>query len=95
MTVPTRAEIDAMLRDRLANDPKFRDRLLADPRTALSGLIGVEIPDTIAVIVHEESLTDVHLVIPAEPETELGIDDLELVAGGVCWANTCGSSCTI
>ena len=91
MAIPTRAELDAMLRDRLASDPDFRDAILADPRAAVSGLVGVEIPDVVTVTVHEESLTDVHVVLPAaaRSEGEIHEDDLELVAGGVCWFDYC------
>ncbi|MFM7596970.1 MAG: hypothetical protein ACKO70_01140 [Actinomycetota bacterium] len=41
------------------------------------------------VILHEESLTQIHLTIPAAED--LSDADLELVAGGGnCWSNTSG-----
>jgi hypothetical protein len=90
MAVPTRAELDALVRERLAADSDFRARLLADPRGALSELADSEIPEFISVTIHEESLTDVHLVIPAATGDEIAEDDLELVAGGaVCWFDYC------
>lgn len=82
MAIPTRAVIDGLV----------RDPLLADPRTAVAALIGTEIPEAITCTIHEESLTDVHLVIPALQGEEISEDDLELVAGGNCWANT--NACT-
>ncbi|MDQ1249362.1 MAG: hypothetical protein QG597_3737 [Actinomycetota bacterium] len=93
MAIPTRAELDTMLRERLAADPDFRAAVLADPRAAISQLVGVEIPDIVTVTVHEESLTDVHVVLPApaRSEGEITEDDLELVAGGACWTNDCTS----
>jgi hypothetical protein len=93
MAIPTRAELDALLRERLASDPDFRTALLADPRAAISGLVGMDIPDLVTVSVHEESLTDIHLVLPAAAggEGEISEDDLELVAGGLCWADSCTS----
>lgn len=88
MGVPTRAEVDAAVRQRLASDPDFRSQLLADPRSALSSLLGVGIPESVAVDVHEESLAHVHLVIPAgDGDGEISEDELEMVAGGVCWAD--------
>lgn len=87
MGIPTRAEVDALVRDRLAADPEFRAALLADPRGALSGLVGMDIPDAVTVEVHEESLTAIHLVVPPVASQELSDDDLEAVAGGVCWGN--------
>lgn len=93
MAIPTRAELDTMIRERLADDPGFRDVLLADPRAAVSSLVGVDLPDLVTVSVHEESLTNIHVVLPAARGAgELAEDDLELVAGGGnCWDN-CGCS---
>lgn len=85
MSIPTRAEIDDLITARLAADPAFREALLADPRAALSAAAGVEIPDSVTITVHEESLTDVHIVVPAGDR--IAEDDLELVAGGLCWDN--------
>jgi hypothetical protein len=87
MAIPTRAEVDALVRTRLADDPGFREQLMADPRAAVSALIGMDVPDAAEVSVHEESLTAVHLVIPAAVADELTEDQLESVAGGVCWGN--------
>lgn len=91
MAIPTRASIDAMIRERIAADPAFRDQLIADPRAALSELSGTRIPDLITITVHEESLTNVHLVVPATRGDEIAEEDLELVAGGTCWADSCTS----
>ncbi len=91
MSIPTRAELDALVRDHLANDPSFRAELVADPRAAVSKLLGLALPDAVQVEVHEETLTHIHLVIPTQSASgEISDDDLELVAGGqMCWGN-CG-----
>ncbi len=90
MTVPTRAELDTLVRDRLASDPDFRANLLAEPRVAVARLVGVALPDAVQVQVHEETLTHIHLVIPAQSTPgQLSDSDLELVAGGVCWTDSC------
>lgn len=91
MGIPTRAELDVMVQERIAEDPEFRGRLLADPRAAVAELVGMDLPDLVTVEVHEESLTHVHFVVPAQDATgELVDDDLELVAGGdMCWGH-CG-----
>ena len=93
MALPTRADLDQMIRDKLAADPAFKAALLADPRATVAGLIGVKLPDLVKFEVHEETLTHIHLVVPATPARgEISDDDLELVAGGaVCWDN-CGCS---
>jgi len=86
MAVPTRPEVEALIAERIAADPGFREALLADPRAVLSEAIGFDIPDTVHVELHEESLTQIHLTIPSVEA--LSDDDLELVAGGVCWSDT-------
>lgn len=93
MSIPTRAELDGMIRERLASDPEFRAALIADPRAAVSALVGIDLPDVVTVTVHEESLTDLHLVLPAVPSgAELSDRDLELVSGGAaCWSDSCTS----
>jgi len=92
VAVPTRCEVEAIIAERIAADPAFRDTLLADPRAVLSEVIGFDIPDSVQVVLHEESLTQIHLTIPASPA--LGDADLELVAGG-SWLGpaACGSAC--
>ena len=85
MAVPTRSQVEAIIAERIAADPAFRDTLLADPRTVLSEIIGIDLPDTVQVVLHEESLTQIHLTVPSSEN--LSDADLELVAGGVCWSD--------
>ncbi len=88
MAIPTRAELDGLIHNRLAADPGFRDALLADPRAAVAGLLSVKLPDFVTVEVHEESLSHVHLVVPAKAAAgEIADEDLEMVAGGACWSD--------
>ena len=88
MTVRTRAEVEAIIAERIAADPGFRETLLANPRAMLSEVIGFDIPDTVQIELHEESLTQIHLTIPAAGA--LTDDDLELVAGGSNWGGAWG-----
>ena len=92
MTSFDRGEILATVRERADSDPAFRALLLAQPSVAMSEIIGVPVPDSVRLSVHEESPTDIHLVIPAAGH--LDHDDLELVsgAGGWVWA-ACASGC--
>ena len=96
MAVPTRSEVEAIIAERIAADPGFRNTLLADPRAVLSEIIGFDIPESVQVVLHEESLTQIHLTIPASEA--LSDADLELVAGagwefgggaGNCGGGTC------
>jgi len=96
MAVPTRSEVEAIIAERIAADPAFRDVLLADPRGMVSTIIGFDIPDCVQVVIHEESLTQIHLTIPSSEH--LKDADLELVAGGAYWEDLstgkCGSQCS-
>ena len=63
-----------------AKDSDFRALLLADPKGALKQELGVTIPDSLSVEVHEESNTTTHLVLP--PDSKLNEDELQAVVGG-------------
>lgn len=78
-----RGEITAAVRQRAESDAAFRALLLEDPSTAMSELLGMPVPDAVRITVHEESPTDIHLVIPAM--RNLSEEDLDLVAGGIDW----------
>jgi len=91
MAVPSRSEVEAIIAERIAADPAFRDTLLADPRAVLSEVVGFDIPESVQVVLHEESLTQIHLTIPASEA--LTDDDLELVAGAGSW-NMCAPPCS-
>lgn len=87
----SRQQVDGLIAGRVESDPDFRAELLADPRSALSALTGLSIPDAVTISVHEESPTSVHLVIPAAG-IELSEEDLALVDGGVGGLGGCGAS---
>ena len=80
MAVPTRDDVEAMIAERIAADPAFRAALEADPRGVLGDLVGMTIPDAVEVVLHEDSLTQIHLTIPASDS--LSDADLDLVSGG-------------
>jgi len=66
------------------SDPDFRAQLKSDPRSALSAELGVEIPEEVTVHVHEETVSEVHLVLPPANE-DLSDAELEMVSGGTAW----------
>ena len=61
-------------------DADFRARLLSDPKGAIGQELGVTIPASLSVEVHEESDAAAHLVLP--PDSKLNEGDLQAVAGG-------------
>lgn len=93
MSFTSREEALASIRDRAAADPEFRALLLSDPAAAVTRVIGRDVPESVTIAVHEESPTDIHLVIPTDED--LSETDLELVAGGAfSWTvNNSGPGC--
>ena len=64
-----------------AEDADFRAKLLRDPKAAISQELGVIIPASMSIKVHQENDATAHLVIP--PGSKLNEGDLRAVAGGV------------
>ncbi len=82
-----RADLVGLITARADKDPEFLDWLRQDPRAALSNLTGIDIPDFVEIVVHQDSVSRVHVVLPADLATqELSEADLEAVAGG-SWAS--------
>lgn len=84
----SREDLYLILKTRSSDDPTFRDRLVADPHSVLEEIVGYPLPESLNITVHEESLTDIHLVL--EPiRGEVSEKDLTLVAGGYEWGGSC------
>jgi hypothetical protein len=81
MEMLSREDAERRIRERAATDADFRAELLADPRTALESEFGTEIPERISVHVHEETLSEIHLVLPPA-DGALSEEELDMVAGG-------------
>ncbi len=76
----TATELKTQILSKAAQDSDFRARLIANPRAAISDETGTTIPERFDVMVHEDSATTAHLVLPPSPE--LTEAELEMVAGG-------------
>ena len=75
-------EMRAKIVGKATEDEEFRARLLSDPKGALGQELGITIPASMSIEVHEEGDTTAHLVLP--PDSRLSEGDLQAVAGG--WA---------
>jgi len=84
MEMLSRAEAEQRIRERAASDASYREQLIADPRKALAAELDVAIPQEITVHVHEETMSEVHLVLPPTTQ-DLSDADLEMVSGGGSW----------
>jgi len=77
-------EFQDHMRERATVDEEFRARLLADPKAVMEEELDMSIPDGFNILVHEDTATTAHLVIP--PSASLAAEDLQAVAGGVDWS---------
>lgn len=61
------------------DDAEFRRQLLDDPKSVLREA-GLQVDDSINLVVHENTANDVHLVLPAQPTeaAELSLDETDL-----------------
>ncbi len=79
----TATEMRGQILSKAADDNDFRARLIDDPKAAISAEIGTEMPDGYNVVVHEDSATTFHLVLPPSPE--LTEAELEAATGAASW----------
>ena len=70
------------INERSALDADFRRQLLADPKGTISRELGISIPESMNIKVHESDMQTVHLALPPDPHmTE---EQLEAVCAGLC-----------
>ena len=76
----TATELKTQILTKAAEDEQFRASLIAEPKGAIASETGAVIPEGFKVVVHEDSATAVHLVLPSS--SALTEADLKMVAGG-------------
>ena len=76
----TATEMKDRILNRASEDGDFRALLISDPKAAISSEVGAVIPEGFDVVVHEDSATTAHLVLPPSPK--LTEADLATAAGG-------------
>ena len=76
----TISEMRRRIVGKATTDADFRARLVSDPKGTVGQELGVTIPESMSIEVHEESATSAHLVLP--PTADLGKEDLEAAFGG-------------
>ena len=85
------AEMREHLLGKAAENAEFRTRLVADPKAVLTEEFGVNLPDSFAISVYEDSSTHVNLVLPTTDQLDPAV--LEEVIGGDqqggqnCWGD--------
>ena len=76
----TATELKTRILSKADEDSDFRARLIADPKTAISAETGTAIPEGFDIVVHEDSATMAHLVLPRS--SKLTEAELQMVSGG-------------
>lgn len=74
-------DMQRRLIDKAVEDMDFRQQLLSDPRSAIREELGMDLPENVAIHVHESDMNTVHLSLPAG---ELDEEQLEAIAAGRC-----------
>ena len=68
--------------EKSALDDEFRRALLANPKSTISEELGITIPDSMNIEVHESDMQTVHLALPPDPN--LTEEQLEAISAGLC-----------
>lgn len=81
-------EVQDHIVSKAAGDDAFRDSLISNPRGAIEKELGVAIPDSFTIHVHEDSLTTSNLVLPPKNvPVEMTEKELAGVVGGTACNN--------
>lgn len=68
--------------EKSALDESFRQALLSDPKTTISDELGITIPDSMTIKIHQSDMQTVHVALPPDPNiTE---EQLEAISAGLC-----------
>ena len=68
--------------DKSALNADFRQQLLSDPKTTICQELGITMPESMTIKVHESDMQTVHLALPPDPNiTE---EQLEAISAGLC-----------
>ncbi|MDR0691006.1 MAG: NHLP leader peptide family RiPP precursor [Streptococcaceae bacterium] len=87
-------EMYAKVMQKATTDEEFRQELLDDPKSAIEKLTGETLPDDYKIKVLENDPNYTATFVLPDLKPDLDADDLESVAGGVCYAdgaNVCGN----
>ncbi|MYE86960.1 MAG: NHLP leader peptide family natural product precursor [Gammaproteobacteria bacterium] len=79
---------DAMLQqiiEKSSLDDDFRQALMADPKSTICDELGITMPESMNVVIHQSDMQTVHVALPPDPNiTE---EQLEAISAGLscCW----------
>ena len=68
--------------EKSASDSSFREKLLASPKETVVGELGITMPESMTIKVHESDMQTVHIALPPDPN--ISEEQLEAVSAGLC-----------
>ena len=81
-------------------DETFRQELLSNPQAAIERALGISVPAGVTIVVHQDTPTTLHLVLPVPASSAAGAElsdaELEQATGGLsyrCKPVVSASSC--
>lgn len=92
-----RQSIEAELVQKALTDDQFRQALIADPKAAIEKEWGVALPDELTITLHQETRTQLHVVLPFAPNVSDELSASELTADSASkWGHfiDCTLECT-
>lgn len=76
---------DAMLQqivEKSSLDDDFRQALLANPKATICEELGIEMPESMTIQVHQSDMQTVHVALPPDPN--ISEEQLEAISAGLC-----------
>ena len=82
---------------RALKEEAFRQELLGNPQAAIERALGISVPAGVTIVVHQDTPTTLHLVLPIEAPraawADLSDAELEQAVGGIMPGNSNHQSC--
>lgn len=78
----TAEEMRAQLTEKAVVDADFRQLLISDPKAAIKQEFGIDVPESINIVVLESDMNTLYMALPAGPD--LDEEQLEAIAAGLC-----------
>ena len=68
--------------EKAAADSNFRQQLLSNPKTTICDELGITMPESMNIQIHESDMETVHLALPPDPN--ISEEQLEAISAGLC-----------
>ena len=77
----------------------YRQELLSNPKAAIEGALGISVPAGVTIVVHQDTPTTLHLVLPVRATSpalaDLSDAELEQAVGGITPGGSMVNMCIV